>query len=222
MGRGGPLVTEVDVGALRRGDEQAFRTLVTEVHSTLLRLALVYSPNRAVAEETVQETWIAVLKGLDGFAGRSSLRTWICRILIRIAQRRAGQEARATPLDLTENDAGFVAVPAESFVGSGPRAGRWIAVPNDWSWIPEDRALSRELQAVVTRAIADLPRLQREVITLRDVEGWTAPEVSDLLDITLGNQRVLLHRARSRLRGVLDRYLNLTPNPPWSDSAQAA
>ena len=211
-------MTTVDIGALRAGDEMAFRTLVTEVHSTLLRLALSYSPNRAVAEETVQETWIAVLNGLDGFAGRASLRTWICKILVRIAQRRAGIESRSTPFDATENEAGFVSVPSDSFVSGGARAGRWVAVPTSWSWIPEDRALSRELQDVVRDAIAALPRVQREVITLRDVEGWSAPEVSDLLDITLGNQRVLLHRARCKVRATLDRYLDLPQNPPWPNT----
>lgn len=200
----------VDVAALRAGDEAAFRTLVNDIHSTLIRLAMVYSPNRAVAEETVQETWIAVLSGLDGYAGRASLRTWISRILVRIAQRRAGQEARVTPFDPVETAGGFASVPAEEFVRSGPRAGRWIAVPNDWAGIPEDKVLSSELREVVQHAIAELPRLQRTVITLRDVDGWSSSEVSDLLDITDGNQRVLLHRARSRVRRALERYLDET------------
>jgi RNA polymerase sigma-70 factor (ECF subfamily) len=198
---------EVDLQALRRGDEVEFRKLVKDCHSTLFRLALMYSPSRAIAEETVQETWIAVLRGLDGFAGRSSLRTWICRILVRIAQRRAGIEARSQPFSTLADNTDFVAVDPDRFVHEGPRAGRWVAVPDDWSQMPEETVLSQELQDVVKHAIAELPQAQREVITLRDVEGWTSSEVSDLLRIQDGHQRVLLHRARSRVRSALDRYL---------------
>jgi RNA polymerase sigma-70 factor, ECF subfamily len=201
-------MTEVDLQALRRGDEVAYRTLVRECHSTLFRLALMYSPNRAIAEETVQETWIAVLRGLDGYAGRASLRTWICRILVRIAQRRAGIETRSTPFSTFEDDDGFTAVSPDAFVHHGPRTGRWVAVPDDWSRVPEDEVLSQELQGVVANAISELPPAQREVITLRDVEGWTAAEVADLLEIQDGHQRVLLHRARCRVRSALERYLS--------------
>lgn len=206
-------MTEVDVQALRRGDEVAYRTLVRDCHSTMLRLALMYSPSRAIAEETVQETWLAVLGGLDGFAGRASLRTWICRILVRIAQRRAGQESRSIPFSTVAGDAGFAAIGPENFVKSGARADRWewSAVPGDWSRVPEDKVLSRELRTVVDAAIAQLPRGQREVITLRDVEGWSTAEVSDLLDIEDGHQRVLLHRARSRVRAAVERYLAAPP-----------
>lgn len=215
-------MTEVDIVALRRGDELAFRTLVAEVHSTLFRLAMIYSPSRAVAEETVQETWIAVLNGLDGFAGRASLRTWICRILVRVAQRRAGQETRDMPFDSSSaHEPGASAVPADAFVSSGPRAGRWVSVPYSWSFVPEDRALSQELVGEVGRAIGALPAQQREVITLRDVEGWSAAEVSELLEISPGNQRVLLHRARSRVRASLDHYLGMPPNPPYVDPIAA-
>jgi RNA polymerase sigma-70 factor (ECF subfamily) len=200
-------MTDVDVQALRRGDEVAYRALVRDCHSTMLRLALMYSPSRAIAEETVQETWIAVLRGLDTYAGRASLRTWICRILVRIAQRRAGVEARSTPFSAFGGDGDFAAVEADQFVHSGPRTGRWVAVPDDWSRIPEEELLSAELRQVVSTAIAALPPAQREVITLRDMEGWSTAEVSDLLDIQDGHQRVLLHRARSRVRTALERYL---------------
>lgn len=202
---------DVDVQALRRGDEVAYRSLVKDCHSTMLRLALMYSPSRAIAEETVQETWIAVLRGLDGYAGRASLRTWICRILVRIAQRRAGIETRSMPFSALADDGDFAAVAADRFFPAGPRAHRWIAVPDDWSRVPEDEVLSQELKDVVSSAIAELPRTQREVITLRDVEGWTTSEVSDLLDIQDGHQRVLLHRARSRVRLALDGYLSPPP-----------
>ncbi len=200
---------ELDIEALRRGDEFAFRTLVNEYHSTLFRLAMIYSPSRAIAEETVQETWLAVLRGLDGFAGRASLRTWICRILVNIARRRSGIESRALPFSVLEADGDDPVVDMDRFVSGGARAGRWnwMAAPGDWSQVPEDRLLSGELRGVVTRAIAELPPGQREVITLRDVEGWTAAEVSDLLEVGHGNQRVLLHRARSHVRQVLENYL---------------
>ncbi|HET8642267.1 MAG TPA: sigma-70 family RNA polymerase sigma factor [Pseudonocardiaceae bacterium] len=197
-------MTEVDVQALRRGDEFAFRTLVNTYHSTMLRLAMIYSPNRALAEEAVQETWLAVLRGLDGFSGRSSLRTWICRILVNIARRRAGVEARSLPFAHLHDDT--PSVPAEKFFGSGPYTGHWNHERDDWSRLPEDRLLSQELQDVVIDAIGELPPAQREVITLRDVEGWTTAEVSELLEIEDGNQRVLLHRARSRVRQAVEDY----------------
>ena len=199
--------------ALRRGDESAFRALVKDCHSTMIRLAMMYSPNRAIAEETVQETWVAVLGGLDGFAGRASLRTWICRILVRIAQRRAGLETRSMPFSTLEGDGNerFTAVQPDLFVTEGPRAGRWIAVPDDWSRVPEDRVLSQELRQVVSAAIAGLPAGQREVITLRDVEGWSAAEVTELLNIQDGHQRVLLHRARCKVRSALEGYLRPQP-----------
>jgi RNA polymerase sigma-70 factor, ECF subfamily len=203
-------MTEVDLQALRRGDESAFRTLVNDWHSMLFRLAMLYSPSRAIAEETVQETWLAVLRGLDGFAGKASLRTWVCRILVNIARRRAGIESRSMPFSMLLDDGDGAAVDPERFVKCGDRSGRWdwMALPGDWSRLPEDKALSRELQDVVSAAIAELPEGQRAVITLRDVEGLTSAEVSDMLDIQDGNQRVMLHRARSRIRQALEEYLS--------------
>jgi RNA polymerase sigma-70 factor, ECF subfamily len=201
-------VTDPDLEALRRGDEAAFLRLVTTQHSALVRLALVYAPSREVAEECVQETWIAVLRGLDGFEGRSSLRTWICRILVNIARRRSAAEHRELPFSSFSDEG--PSVDPERFFRSGPNAGHWASSPRAWSG-PEQEALSRELQRVVADAIAALPPNQRVVITLRDVEGWEAVEVSALLEIELGNQRVLLHRARSRVRAALDRYLASVP-----------
>lgn len=208
-------MTDVDLEALRRGDEGAFRSLVNEWHSTLIRLAMIYSPSHAIAEETVQDTWLAVLRGLDGYEGRASLRTWVCRILVNIARRRAGMEARSLPFSVLDGD--DPSVDPDRFVKAGPRAGRWnwLTLPGDWSRLPEDRLLSGELRAVVAGAIAELPAGQREVITLRDVEGWSAAEVGELLSIEDGTQRVLLHRARSRVRQAVEDYLT----PPRAPAA---
>jgi RNA polymerase sigma-70 factor (ECF subfamily) len=201
-------MSDVDLQALRRGDEVAYRALVNDNHSAMLRLALIYSPSRAIAEETVQETWVAVVRGLDGFAGRASLRTWICRILVNIARRRAGIETRTVPFStLQDRDTASPVMPPELFFGGGEYVGHWMSERDEWSRVPEDKVLSRELQGVVSEAISELPRAQREVITLRDVEGWTSAEVSDLLNIQDSNQRVLLHRARSRVRQALENYL---------------
>ncbi|HEX8303917.1 MAG TPA: sigma-70 family RNA polymerase sigma factor [Jatrophihabitans sp.] len=204
-------MTEVDLQALRQGDETAFLTVVKAYHGVLLRLARIYSPTREAAEEAVQETWIAVLNGLDGFEGRSALRTWICQIVVRIAQRRSAAERQTLPfssLSEIEEDA-TPAVDADRFYSSGPYAGHWVNSPPDWSTLPEHALLSREVQDIVSTAIAELPQNQRIVITLRDVEGWSAAEVRELLDIEDGNQRILLHRARSRVRSALEGYLDL-------------
>jgi RNA polymerase sigma-70 factor, ECF subfamily len=204
-------MTEVDLQALRRGDEGAFLQLVRTHHSALVRLALVYAPSREVAEECVQETWIAVLQGLDGFEGRASLRTWICRILVNIVRRRAAAEHRELPFSsLGEPRDAAPAVEPERFLRSGPNEGHWASPPREWS-VPEQEMLSHELRDVVADAIAALPPNQRVVITLRDVEGWTSGEVGALLEIEPGNQRVLLHRARGRVRAALERYLATAP-----------
>lgn len=204
-------MSDVDLQKLRDGDEAAFLALVNAHHSALLRLAMLYSPSREVAEDAVQETWIAVLHGLDGFEGRSSLRTWICRILVNIARRRAAAENREVPF----SSMGAPAEPSssvdpEQFVHSGPHAGHWVSPPRDWR-VPERVLLSQELRDVVATAISALPPNQQVVIALRDVEGWLPAEVSELLEITPGHQRVLLHRARSRVRAALDRYLSSEP-----------
>jgi RNA polymerase sigma-70 factor, ECF subfamily len=204
-------MTEADLRALRRGDEAAFLQLVRTHHSALVRLAMVYAPSREVAEECVQETWIAVLRGLDGFEGRASLRTWISRILVNIVRRRAAAEHRELPFSsLGEPGDAAPAVEPERFFRSGPNAGHWASPPREWS-VPEQEMLSHELRGVVAAAIAALPPNQRVVITLRDVEGWTSDEIGALLEVEPGNQRVLLHRARSRVRAALERYLATAP-----------
>lgn len=198
-------MSEVDLTALRMGDELAYRAIVTEYHSALLRLAMIYSPSREIAEETVQETWMAVLRGLDTFAGRSSLRTWVCRILVNVARRRFGAETRSLSFATIGDD------DQESSLPGGTAAAPWSAHRGEWARLPEDMLLSHELRDVVTQAVSQLPRVQREVITLRDIEGWSAAEVHELLGIQDSHQRVLLHRARTRVRQALQDYL--TPSP---------
>jgi RNA polymerase sigma-70 factor (ECF subfamily) len=176
--------------------------LVAEHSSAMLRLALIHSPSRAVAEEVVQETWIAVLRSLDSFEGRSSLRTWICRILINTARRRAGREGRSVPFSAVMGDDEPPVDPAR-FQRAGPWVGHWIEPPVD----PVERVLGAEVRQHIARAIDALGSPQREVIVLRDVEGWPAEEVCDVLELTPGNQRVLLHRARSKVRQALEDLL---------------
>ncbi len=205
-------MTRIDdrLAALRRGDEAAFRDLVGAHQSALLRLALMYAPSHAVAEEIVQETWLAVLHGLDGFEGRASLRTWIARILVNIAQRRSGREARSTPLSSlarAESEGAEPAVDPSRFLADGPYAGHWASFPDDWSGVPEQVLLSQEVLAVARAAIAQLRPAQRAVITLRDLEGWPPQDVADLLGISEANHRVLLHRARAKVRHALEDYL---------------
>jgi RNA polymerase sigma-70 factor (ECF subfamily) len=198
-------VTDVDVAALRRGDEQEFRRLVHAESPRLLRLAMIYLPSRETAEDAVQETWLAVCRGLGGFAGRSSLRTWICQILINTARRHAGREARSVPFSALTDDAPAVA--PERFHSAGPSAGHWSTPPDDWSRLPEERLLSNEVRGVVDAAIGALPDAQQFVITLRDVYGWSSAEVADATGLTEGHVRVLLHRARARVRQSLETYL---------------
>ena len=188
---------------LRAVDESSFMELVERHHGTLVRLAQSFVPSRAVAEEVAQETWLGVLSGLDRFEGRSSLKTWIFRILVNRAKTRGVRESRSVPFSSLAADEGEPAVDPDRFV----EAGAWATPPRAWEGEPEDRLLSGEARGVIDAAIEELPPAQRQVITLRDVEGLDAAEVVDLLDISDGNQRVLLHRARSRVRQALEDYL---------------
>jgi RNA polymerase sigma-70 factor (ECF subfamily) len=196
------------VAALRAGDEAAFRMLVAELHSALVRVALIYVPSRAVAEEVVQETWLGVLRGLDRFEGRSSLKTWIFRILTNTAKTRGQREGRTIPFSSLQSP-GTVpepAVDADRFrPDDDPRwPGHWASPPAE---LPEERLVASETREQLAMAIAELPASQRAVITLRDIQGWTSEEVCNALFITETNQRVLLHRARSKVRAALERYL---------------
>ena len=197
------------LAALRRGDEVAFHELVSTHQPSLLRLARIYAPSQAVAEEIVQETWLAVLRGLDGFAGRAALRTWMARILVNIARRRSGVEARSTPLSSlarAEADGFQAAVDPSRFMTEGPYAGHWASYPDDWSGVPERVLLSQETRDVAFAAIARLPPAQRMVITLRDVQGWPPQDVCEALEISEANHRVLLHRGRAKVRQALEDY----------------
>ncbi|HEX4363572.1 MAG TPA: sigma-70 family RNA polymerase sigma factor [Solirubrobacteraceae bacterium] len=197
------------VAALRRGDETAFVTLVERYGASLVRLARTFVRDRAVAEEVVQETWLAVLNGIDRFEGRSSLRTWIFQILSNRAKTRAVRERRSAPFSSLASDGedDAAAVDADRFRDESHRwAGHWAAAPSDWSHLPEERLLGQETLARVREAIERLPSRQADVIVLRDVEGWPPDEVCAALGISDGNQRILLHRARSKVRAALECY----------------
>jgi RNA polymerase sigma-70 factor (ECF subfamily) len=202
------------VAALKRGDEQAFAWLVEQHHATLVRIALRYVPDLATAEDVAQETWLHVLRGLVKFQFRSGLKTWIVQILMNRARTRARRDRRSMPFSsawLAALAGGEPAVDPERFFGpdKGDLADRWSSAPR--ALAPEERLLAAETTAVVERTIAALPLAQREVITLRDIEGWSAADVCNALGLTETNQRVLLHRGRSRVRAALERYLSEQP-----------
>jgi RNA polymerase sigma-70 factor, ECF subfamily len=192
------------VTALREGDEQTFASLVDGWSGWMLRLAREHVPTSSVAEEVVQETWLAVLEGLDRFRGDAALRTWVYRILLNQAKRRGLRERRTVPFaSLGPDDAGPTVDP-ERFQRTGePHPGGWRRFPEEW---PEHVALSREVHDVVATALTELPDRQRVVVALRDLGGHSSEEVCELLDISAGNQRVLLHRGRAVVRAHLEDY----------------
>jgi RNA polymerase sigma-70 factor (ECF subfamily) len=199
------------VEALRAGDETAFMMLVERYQPAMLRIARMYVSTRAVAEDVVQDAWVGVLKGLDRFEGRSSLRTWIFRILVNTAKTRGQREARSVPFSSVWAADPEVEPSADPdrflSLGHPGSPGRWAEPPTGWASTPEERLLSKETLAEVSRAIDALPPNQREVITMRDVLGWTSADVRNALDISETNQRVILHRARAKVRRALEGYL---------------
>ncbi len=200
------------IRALREGEEAAFVELMRMYHAAMLRVAQIYVSSRAVAEEVIQDTWIGVLRGIDRFEGRSSLKTWIFRILANTAKTRAQREGRTIPFSALQ-DPGRVpeaAVDPDRFLDAEhPRwPGHWASAPSSWAGLPEERLLGKETRQRVADAIERLPAGQRAVISLRDIEGWDSEEVRNALGISETNQRVLLHRARSKVRGELETYLN--------------
>ena len=189
------------IASLRAGDEQAFMQLVDEYTPGMRRLALTFVRTPALADDVVQEAWLGVLKGLDRFEGRSSLRTWIYTIVANIARTRAVREARSVPLSsLAPQDAedDEPAVDPDRFVGDG----HWSRPIEPWR-----RVLDAEARDVIDAAIAQLPPQQAQVIQLRDIEGWSSEDVRNVLELSETNQRVLLHRARSKVRAALEEYL---------------
>lgn len=203
---GAPAKDQALVTQLLARDEAAFAALVTCYHGPLIRLALAFVADRAVAEEVVQETWLAVLNGLRSFEGRSTLKTWIFSILTNKAKTRGVRERRSVPFSaLIDADGGDEpAVAPARFMASG----MWAAPPAHWDEnTPEKLLLREEAWAVVHKAIAELPPAQRAVVSLRDVEGWDSSEVCNVLGISQTNLRVLLHRARSRIRAELEEYI---------------
>jgi RNA polymerase sigma-70 factor (ECF subfamily) len=196
------------VDRLRAGDETTFMMLVEEHQAPMLRIARMYVSSRAVAEEVVQEAWLGIVKGLGAFEGRSSLRTWMYRIVTNVAKTRGQREGRSIPFSALAGDQDDPAVDPGRFYGpTEPYPGGWRAFPDDWRGIPEDRLIGHETLQTIGGAIDALPPLQAEVIRMRDVLGWTSQEVRNALDLSETNQRVLLHRARSSVRRALDAYL---------------
>jgi len=199
---------DVLVARLRDRDEAAFVMLLDAWSDGLLRLARSFVSTTDSAAEVVQDTWLAVIQGIGKFEGRSSLKTWVYRILVNTAKRRGRRESRTVPwssLLPTPDDEGPTVDPAR-FGGPGdPYPGHWREFPAPWP-SPEQHALADEVRAQVGAALAQLPERQRVVIMLRDVEGYGSDEVRSILDISAANQRVLLHRARAFVRGRLEEY----------------
>jgi RNA polymerase sigma-70 factor, ECF subfamily len=188
------------VDRLRAGDESAFAELVRRYQRLMLRVARGYVRTDAVAEEVVQESWLAVLRGIERFEGRSSFKTWLLRIVANRAMTSGAKESRSIPVEPS--------VSADHFVPDGELgAGAWSTPPEPW---PEDQLLAGETRAVIERAIEELPPLQRAVVSMRDIEGMSSEEVQEALDISAGNQRVLLHRGRQKVREALNAYLSPT------------
>ena len=203
---GQALAEEKLLESLRAGNEEAFRELVREYQPSLVRVARIYVSNQAAAEDVAAETWLGVLKGLDRFEGRSSLRTWILRIVVNTAKTRGVREARSVPFSSLAPEDEEAAVDADRFLDpEHPRwPGHWALKPEAW---PEDALVAAETRDRLTEAIEALPATQRAVISLRDIEGWSSEEVRNALDLSETNQRVLLHRARSKVRAALEEYL---------------
>jgi RNA polymerase sigma-70 factor, ECF subfamily len=209
-----PVILEESalLDALRRGDEDAFARLVGEHHASLRRVARLYVANAAIADEVVQDTWLGVIRGIWAFEGRSSLKTWIFRILVNRARTRAVRESRSAPFTGTlSTESGAEPEPSVSPAHSlsrddPPAPGHWARPPLDPGSSPERSLLTKELGERLRTVIDGLPSNLRIVLWLRDVEGWSSDEVCNALVIQETNQRVLLHRARSRVRAALEPY----------------
>jgi len=199
-----PMADDVLLERLRTGDEDAFATLLDGWSGGMLRLARSFVSTEESAAEVVQETWLAVIEGIDRFEGRSSLKTWVYRILTNTAKRRGVREYKVVPMSSVD-DSGPTVDPSRFRPAGDPFPGHWWDFPAAWP-SPEQGLLSGEVRAYLTEALAELPERQRVVVVLRDIEGCPYDEVCELLGITPANQRVLLHRARAFLRGKLEDY----------------
>ena len=199
------------VERLRAGDEAAFMWLVDRLQPMMLRVARMYVASQAVAEDVVQEAWLGVLQSIDRFEGRASLRTWILRIVTNIAKTRGQRESRSVPFaSLAGDGLDAPSFDADRFLGPGDEwPGHWTTLPPDWRGMPEDRLEAAAVLETVRNAIDALPPMQAQVIRLRDVLGWSSVEVRNALDLTETNQRVLLHRARAKVRAALARDMEI-------------
>jgi RNA polymerase sigma-70 factor (ECF subfamily) len=193
------------LAALKAGDEAAFIELVEAWGPSMLRLARTHVATQTIAEEVVQEAWVGILRGIDRFEGRSSVKTWAFRIVANNAKTRGVRESRTVPFSSTSGDDDGPTVDPDRFRGADDRwPGHWARAPEPW---PEDGLAARETRDAALAAIAALPPRQREIVTLRDIEGFTSDEACNALDISETNQRVLLHRARSKVRQALEEHL---------------
>jgi RNA polymerase sigma-70 factor, ECF subfamily len=194
------------VGLLRTGNDQAFGLVLDAWSGGMVRLARGFVTTEASAAEVVQDTWLAVVEGIDRFEGRSSLKTWVYRILLNTARRRREREGRAIPWSsLASEDEGPTVDPSRFQRAGEPYPGHWREFPAPWP-SPEQGALSAEIREQVAAGLAELPERQRIVVILRDVEGYDSDEVCVILGISAANQRVLLHRGRALLRRRLEEY----------------
>ena len=203
------------ITGLQQGDEKTFEYVVGRYSGSLLRVALTFVPSRAVAEEVVQETWLGVFEGIGRFEGRSSFQTWLFRILSNRAKTRGVRESRYEPMGLgqaREQEDGS-SLEESLFITEGSEAGHWKVPPTEWEPdTPERALLSKECRETIEAAISALPSTQRQVITLRDVEGVSSEDICNILNISETNQRVLLHRARTKVRQTLQHYLGQENN----------
>jgi len=199
---------DVVVGRLRYGDEATFAALVDSWSRGMLRAARTYVASPESAEDVVQDTWLAVLRGIGRFEGRSSLRTWVYRILVNIAKTRGVKDSRTIPVEgLTSDDGGPTVDPARFRGPDDPYPGHWKEFPQVWPSV-ETEFERRDVRSHIEAAVSGLPHRQRVVTTLRDIEGYSSEEVCGILEISAVNQRVLLHRARAAVRGRLEEYFS--------------
>ncbi|HVV17349.1 MAG TPA: RNA polymerase sigma factor [Polyangia bacterium] len=205
----GPTATAEDgavIAALRSGDEAAFVTFAVAHQRMLLRLARMWVKNDALAEEVVQETWLTMLESLDRFEGRSALKTWLCGILVNVARSRLRHEGRSVPASSLGDPDEPAVDPSRFSTNARPWEGHWEQPPNPFPDDPEAHLLTAELRVRVEEAIAALPPAQREVVVLQDIEGFAGDEVSTILGVSSANKRVLLHRARAKIRATVERH----------------